>query len=120
RPELFFGGQITLDTGRAERAFAGLAVELGIPPEEAQLGVFQIVNAHMARALRVISVQQGQDPRDYTLLAFGGAGGLHAVELARELGMPRVLVPRQAATLSALGMLLADAAKDYSRTVMLP
>jgi len=67
----------------------------------------------------VISVQQGRDPQDYTLLAFGGAGGLHAVELARELGMPRVLVPRQAATLSALGMLMADAAKDYSRTVML-
>ncbi len=120
RPELFFGGQMALDTARAERAFNGLAAELGIPPEEAHLGVFQIVNAHMARALRVISVQQGQDPRDYTLLAFGGAGGLHAVELARELGMPRVLVPRQAATLSALGMLLADATKDYSRTVMLP
>jgi N-methylhydantoinase A len=120
RPELFFGGQMALDVARAEGAFTALAAELGIGPEEAQLGVFQIVNAHMARALRVISVQQGRDPQDYILLAFGGAGGLHAVELARELGMPRVLVPRQAATLSALGMLMADAANDYSRTVMLP
>lgn len=109
-----------LDVDRARRAFEVLSTELGLAPEACQSGTIQIVNAHMARALRIISVEKGRDPRDFTLLAFGGAGGLHAVELARELGMPRILVPRHAATLSALGMLLADAVKDYSRTVMLP
>lgn len=120
RPDLFFGGRMQLDVARARRAFAALASEINLPVEKCALGVFQIANAHMARALRVISVEKGRDPRDFTLVAFGGAGGLHAVDLARELGMPRILVPRSAATLSALGMLLADAIKDYSRTVMLP
>jgi len=120
RPELFFGGRMRLDPERARRAFDPLADELDLPHEECQLGVVEIGNAHMVRALRVISVEKGRDPRDFTLVAFGGASGLHAVELARELGMPRVLVPRHAATLSALGMLLADVIKDHSRTVMLP
>ncbi|MCW5873251.1 MAG: hydantoinase/oxoprolinase family protein [Anaerolineales bacterium] len=120
RPDQFFGGRMPLDTARAEAAFARLAAELGISVEECQLGAVHIANAHMARALRVISVEKGHDPRDFTLLAFGGAGGLHAADLARALGMPRVLAPRHAATLSALGMLLADVVKDYSRTVMLP
>jgi len=120
RPDLFFGGRMRLDLDRARRAFASLAAKLGLGAEECQLGVVDIVNAHMARALQVISVEKGRDPREFTLVAFGGAGGLHAAELARHLGMPRVLVPRQAATLSALGMLLADVIRDYSRTVMLP
>lgn len=120
RPEYFFGGQMRLHPQRAQEAFAKLAGELNLPTETCQLGVLRIVNAHMARALRVISVEKGKDPRDFSLLSFGGAGGLHAVELARELGMPRVIVPKDAATLSALGMLMADTAKDYSRTVMLP
>lgn len=120
RPDLFFGGQLQLEVTRAEDAFAHLAAELNISPLVCQLGTVEIANAHMARALRVISVEKGYDPRDFTLLAFGGAGGLHAADLARALGMPRVLVPRHAATLSALGMLLADVVKDHSRTVMLP
>lgn len=120
RPDLFFGGRMQLDVERARRAFETLAGGLSLSVEETALGVVDIANAHMARALSVISVEKGRDPREFTLVAFGGAGGLHAVELARQLGMPRVLVPRQAATLSALGMLLADAIKDYSRTVMLP
>lgn len=120
RSDLFFGGRMQLEADRARYAFNSLAFELGLPSETTQLGVVEIANAHMARALRVISVEQGYDPRDFTLVAFGGAGGLHAVELARELGIPRVLVPRHAATLSALGMLLTDAIKDHSRTVMLP
>ncbi|MCW5878483.1 MAG: hydantoinase/oxoprolinase family protein, partial [Anaerolineales bacterium] len=118
RPEHFFGGQLRLDAGRAAAAFDRLAGELGLSPQACELGVVQIANAHMARALRVISVEKGHDPRDFTLLAFGGAGGLHATDLARALGMPRVLVPRQAATFSALGMLLAEVVKDCSRTVM--
>lgn len=120
QPDQFFGGQLRLDTGRAQKAFDALAATMDLDPLDCALGVIQIVNAHMARALRVISVEKGQDPRDFSLISFGGAGGLHAVELARELGMPTVIVPQHAATLSALGMLMADAVKDYSRTVMLP
>lgn len=120
QPHLFFGGQMPLDAGRASAAFEALGAELGLTAEECALGALQIANAHMARALRVISVEKGHDPQYFTLLAFGGAGGLHAAALARALGMPRVLVPRHAATLSALGMLLADVVKDHSRTVMLP
>jgi N-methylhydantoinase A len=120
RPELFFGGAMQLDIERARAAFAGLAASLNLSERDCQLGVLRIVNAHMARALRVISVEKGKDPRDFDLLSFGGAGGLHAAELARELGMPRVIVPRHAATLSALGMLVADVVKDHSLTVMLP
>jgi N-methylhydantoinase A len=120
RPELFFGGAMQLDVERARTAFAGLADSLDLSERDCQLGVLRIVNAHMARALRVISVEKGKDPRDFDLLSFGGAGGLHAVELARELGMPRVIVPRHAAALSALGMLVADVVKDHSLTVMLP
>lgn len=74
----------------------------------------------MARALRVISVERGHDPRDFTLVSFGGAGGLHAADLARQLGIPQVLISPCAATLSALGMLTADVVRDYSCTVMLP
>ena len=74
----------------------------------------------MVRALRVISVERGHDPRDFTLVSFGGAGGLHAADLARQLGIPRALISPYAATLSALGMLTADVVRDYSRTVMLP
>ena len=84
------------------------------------LGIIEIANAHMVRALRVISVERGYDPRDFTLLSFGGAGGLHASSLARQLGIPRVLVPRYASTLSAFGMLTADVVNEYSKTVMLP
>jgi N-methylhydantoinase A len=83
-------------------------------------GIIQVANAHMERALRVISVERGRDPRAFTLLSFGGAGGLHAADLARGLGIPQVLVPPVASTLSAYGMLVADVIKDYSQTVMLP
>ncbi|MBX3046667.1 MAG: hydantoinase/oxoprolinase family protein [Anaerolineales bacterium] len=120
QPHLFFGGQMALDAERARAAFEQLGARLGLSAEACALGAVQIANAHMARALRVISVEKGHDPRDFTLLAFGGAGGLHAAELARALGAPRVLVPHYAATLSALGMLLADVVKDVSQTVMLP
>ncbi len=101
------------------RALTGLGHSLGLTLEQAALGVIEVTNTHMERALRVISVDRGHDPRDFILVSFGGAGGLHAADLARRLGIPKVLVPPQAATLSALGMLLADVVKDYSQTVML-
>ncbi len=88
--------------------------------EKAALGVVAVSNAHMERALRLISVERGHDPRGFTLLSFGGAGGLHAADLARGLGIPSVLVPPLASTLSAFGMLAADVIKDYTLTVMLP
>jgi len=119
-PDTFLGGEMQLDTEAALRVFKDLAKKLNLTQEEAALGVIQIVDAHMERALRVISIERGHDPRDFTLVSFGGAGGLHATNLARGLNVPRVIVPPQAATLSALGMLMADIVKDYSLTVMLP
>ncbi|HUF39961.1 MAG TPA: hydantoinase/oxoprolinase family protein [Anaerolineales bacterium] len=119
-PDRFLAGEMPLYPALASAALDPVAVSLGLSLEETAAGIVRIVEAHMARALRVISVERGHDPADFSLVSFGGAGGLHAVELARELGIPRVIVPAHAATFSALGLLLADVVKDYSRTVMLP
>lgn len=116
----FLGGEMLLDVTAAQKAFMRLGEELSITSEATALGVVRVVNAHMERALRVISIERGYDPRDFTLVSFGGAGGLHASDLARALNIPTVIIPPQAATLSALGMLMADVVKDYSLTVMLP
>ncbi|HMH43320.1 MAG TPA: hydantoinase/oxoprolinase family protein, partial [Pyrinomonadaceae bacterium] len=86
---------------------------------EAAQGTLDVVTTNMERALRHISVERGHDPRDFTLVPFGGAGGLHAVALARALRIPRVLVPASPGALSAVGVLAADVVKDQSRTVML-
>jgi N-methylhydantoinase A len=118
--EHFLGGEMPLDTDQAQQALARLGVDLGLDPLKAALGVVQVANAHMERALRVISVERGYDPRRFSLLSFGGAGSLHAADLARGLGIPRVLVPPLASTLSAFGMLAAEVVKDYIQTVMLP
>jgi N-methylhydantoinase A len=118
--EHFLGGQMPLDVERAQKALAILGKELDLDPHQAALGVVEVINAHMERALRVISVERGHDPRRFTLLSFGGAGGLHAVDLARRLWIPQVLAPPLASTLSAFGMLTADVIKDYTQTVMLP
>ncbi|MGB9826565.1 MAG: hydantoinase/oxoprolinase family protein, partial [Desulfofundulus sp.] len=96
-----------------------IARPLNLTVEEAAAGMIRVVNAAMARAIRVVSVQRGHDPRDFTLIAFGGAGPLHAVELARELNIPHVLIPRYPGVTSALGMLQADVRRDYVRTVLL-
>jgi N-methylhydantoinase A len=116
----FLGGQMKLDSKRAQHTLEALGKPLGLNAIEAARGVVEIVNAHMELALRVISVERGHDPRDFTLMSFGGAGGLHAVELARRLAIPTVLVSPFASTLSAFGMLVADVVKDYAQTVMLP
>lgn len=115
----FLGGEMPLHVVRAERALQNLGKQFGMDGWQAALGVIQVINAHMARALRVISVERGHDPRDFLLVSFGGAGGLHAADLARSLGTPTVLIPPLAATLSAFGMLAANVIKDYSQTVML-
>jgi len=119
-PEFFLGGQMRLDAARAEGSLRRIGKELGFGSKgavQAALGVVEIANAHMERALRVISVERGHDPRDFTLLSFGGAGSLHAADLARRLGIPFVLVPPLASTLSAFGMLAADVVKDYSQGI---
>jgi len=116
----FLGGEMKLDETRAKRAIKRLGDELGLSLIEAANGVVEVANAHMERALRVISVERGYDPRKFILLSFGGAGGLHAVALAHNMAIPAVLIPPLASTLSAFGMLAADVVKDYTRTVMLP
>ncbi len=123
----FLGGKMALDESAAEDALTQLAEEAKLAPhaglspaQTAALGVIRVVNANMERALRVISVERGHDPRDFSLVSFGGAGGLHAADLARGLKIPRALIPPNAATLSAFGMLAADVIKDYVLTVMCP
>jgi N-methylhydantoinase A len=118
-PEHFLGGRMRLHPERLQEPFERLAAELGKRPEALAEGVLAVANANMERAIRVISVERGHDPREFCLFSFGGAGGLHAAHLARLLNMPRVLVPRNPGILSAMGMLMADVLKDYSHTVML-
>ncbi len=110
------GGTLTLDIDAARVAFARLGDELGLGVEEAARGVLDIADEHMVQALRVISVSRGEDPRDYSLFAFGGAGGLHVCSLAEKLGVSRALFPANAGVLSALGMLAAPRARVLSRT----
>ncbi len=115
----FLGGAMRLDVNAARAALARLAQEIGTAtPEQAAWGVIRVANANMERAIRRISVERGHDPRRFTLVAFGGAGPLHACELAQELQIPRVLVPPAPGVLSALGMLAAAPTKDYSRTLL--
>jgi len=119
------GGELQLDVERAKFYLSKLAADLSrftrnrVSAEQAALGVVMVANTNMERALRVVSVERGQDPRLFTLVSFGGAGGLHVCELAAALRVPRVCVPRSPGTLSALGVLLGDVVKDYSRTVMM-
>ena len=117
-PTYFFGGRMTLDIDRARAAAAPLAKALKLYVEDVAEGVVRVANANMERAIRVVSVERGHDPRDFSLLAFGGAGGMHACEIADALDMKTVIVPRQAGVLSALGMLMADVTKDYSVSVL--
>ena len=119
-PEAFLGGKMHLDIEKARNAVASIAQHMETSLEEAALGIIRIVNANMEAAIRVISVERGHDPRNFALIAFGGAGPLHACELAMALRIPRVLVPTTPGVLSALGMLAADILKDYVNTIMLP
>jgi N-methylhydantoinase A len=109
RDEAVLGEDVVL-----KRALAEQAIEtLGMPVDDAAAGIVRVANAEMARALRVVSVERGLDPRDFALLAFGGAGPLHACALAEELGMGTVLVPAAAGMLSALGLTIAGLRRDY-------
>ena len=119
-PEFFLGGRMSLDVDRARAAAVALARRLRLGPDELAEGVVRVANANMERAIRVVSIERGHDPRRFALLAFGGAGGMHACDLARALEMSTVIVPRHAGVLSALGMLMADVTRDFSAAVMQP
>lgn len=116
-PTGFMNGRVPLDTAAARRALEPLAARLGLSVEAAAAGIIDVANEHMAAALRVISVQRGIDPREFTLMSFGGAGGLHVCALAEALGLKSALVPVHAGALSALGMTVAPPAREVSRTL---
>ena len=118
-PTHLLGGRMAVRQDLAKAAIAGLAERLGLDVMATAQGIISVVTANMARAIRVISVQRGYDPRDYTLVAFGGAGPLHAARLARELDIPRILVPRNPGILCAMGLLLTDLRADFASTKLL-
>ncbi len=114
----FLAGGVKLDRERAEKLMSQKKGALATVEEFAD-GILRVVETEMEKAIRVISMERGHDPRSFTLVAFGGGGPLHACALARALRIPRVLVPILPGALSAVGILLADVVRDYSRTVML-
>jgi N-methylhydantoinase A/oxoprolinase/acetone carboxylase beta subunit len=117
-PDQFLGGRMALDVSRAQAAAEPLARALRLDVLALAEGVIRVTNANMERAIRVVSVERGHDPRRFGLLAFGGAGGMHACEIAERLEMSAVVMPKFAGVLSALGMLVADVTRDYSASVL--
>jgi len=113
----FAGGNMALDASAANRVIEELAAQGNISPREMAQGILDLANEHMARALRQISVQVGEDPKDYRLCSFGGAGGLHVCALAEKLEMTRALIPANSGILSALGMLLAPGKRELSHAL---
>jgi N-methylhydantoinase A len=120
QPRRFLGGEFVLDLDRTRRITQEWLrrQKSPLPLEKFAAGVIRVVNATMEKAIRVVSIERGRDPRDFALAAFGGAGGLHACALAETLSIPRVIVPALPGALSALGILVSDVVKDYSRTVL--
>ena len=120
RPDRFLGGEFTLHLERTRKVMTQWLKhhKSNLRLEQFASGVVRVVNSIMEKAIRVVSVERGYDPRDFTLVAFGGAGGLHACELASALGIPRVIIPAMPGALSAYGILVSDVVKDYSRTVL--
>jgi N-methylhydantoinase A len=115
----FLGGSVPLHREQSAQILAERKGPLA-SAEDFASGILRVVETNMAKAIRVISIERGHDPRDFALLAFGGGGPLHACALARALRIPKVLIPAMPGALSAVGILLADHVRDYSRTVMLP
>ena len=114
------GGYLPLDVQAAEQVVSKLAKEMGCDVLEAARGIVRLANEHMARALRVISVERGYDPADYALLCFGGAGGLHACDLAELLNMERIIIPARSGVFSAMGMLVSEPGRELSQAVLAP
>ena len=115
-PNYFCGGTIVADMVAVDAALDKLAVTLSISRQEAARGIIRIANNNMVNAIKLISVNRGHDPRDFTLIAFGGGGGLHAYALARELGIKKAVIPNLSGVFSAWGMLLSDLRRDYLQT----
>jgi len=116
--QYFLGGDMPLDAQATDRAMQELANQLSCEPKQAAEGVIKLANEHMSRALRVISIQRGIDPRPYALMTFGGAGGLHVCALADTLGMKTAIVPVHSGVLSAFGMLAAPRSRELSRSLL--
>ena len=119
-PRAILGGRMTVYRDLALAAVSKLASQLGLDPYETAQGIVSVATASMARAIRVISVQRGHDPRRYGLMAFGGSGPLHAARLAHELDMARIIVPPSPGALCALGLLMTDLVADFSQTRIMP
>lgn len=114
--EYFLGGEIIPDMDNVRKAFASLSEQLNVSVDEAARGIIRIANANMVNALKLVSVNKGYDPRDFTLVAYGGGGAMHAAALARDLNMTKVVIPVNPAVFSAWGMLMTDLRRDYLRT----
>ncbi|MCC6048171.1 MAG: hydantoinase/oxoprolinase family protein [Thermodesulfobacterium sp.] len=119
-PEFFLGGEMRVFPERSFNALTKLAEKVGLSPLETALGVVEIVNTNMVRALRKVSTERGIDPSSYFLLAFGGASGLHACDLTRKLNLQGFIAPKLASSFSALGLYTASPVFDFSKTVLLP
>jgi N-methylhydantoinase A len=119
-PENFADGVVRLDVAAASRSLEPMATALGIDVPAAATGVVAVAESLMAEAVRLVSVERGHDPREFTLIAFGGAGPLHACRLAAELGIPSVVIPHNPSVLSALGMLVSDFQHEHRRTRLVP
>ena len=118
-PEWFLGGQMRIFPSKSQASLGKLAKSLKTTTRKVAEGVIRVANANMERVLRVISLGRGYDPRDFALVSFGGAGGLHACELARDMEISTVIFPKDPGVLSAMGMLMADTFRDYSITKFL-
>jgi len=119
-PVTTLGSDITLDTEQARQAINTLALKLNLSIQKTALGIIQLAEEHMVRALQVISIERGHDPADFTLMCFGGAGGLHVCALAERLGTQRIVLPIHAGVFSALGMLVSSPARQLVRTISKP
>jgi len=117
-PDYFLGGEIQLDVEKARTAYQPIADALGVSVEEAAIGVIRLANANMINALKLVSVRRGYDPREFALIAFGGGGSMHAVALARDLRIGKVIIPVAPGHFSAFGMMMSDAMQDYLLTAL--
>ncbi|HEX9757345.1 MAG TPA: hydantoinase/oxoprolinase family protein [Nitrospiria bacterium] len=117
-PVHFLGGNMELNRDEIQKPFNQMSRKLKISPQKLAEGIIQVANANMEKAIRVVSVEQGQDPKDFALCVFGGAGGLHGADLAKTLKIPMVFIPKNPGLFSALGLLLSDSIKEYAQAIL--
>ncbi|WP_408010182.1 hydantoinase/oxoprolinase family protein [Pseudalkalibacillus sp. A8] len=119
-PEFFLGGEMPLDLDAAKQAHHKIVEQSSLSQDESSVGMVKIANHHMTEAVRLVSVRKGHNPEEFTLFAFGGASPLHATSIARELGIPKVVIPNASSVLSAFGLLVADIKHDFTTTNIIP